>query len=168
MITLYNVLSADGYIARSNGSEDFIPDEWWLETLKVYAKHDALVMGRKTYEVMQSYPSDLMEPFEALPIKKIIVTRDTQFRSKSGYIVVHSPEEALKKGERVLVSSGPTLNTYIVEHDLVNEILFHYVPTAIGEGIKPFTGSELGRFTVVSKTTLELGVEEVVHHKISK
>ena len=50
MVTLYNVVSSDGYIAREDGSEDFIPDELWPLTLEVFKKFDVLVMGRKPYE----------------------------------------------------------------------------------------------------------------------
>ena len=53
MITLYNVISADGFIARLDGDEDFIPDDLWPHTLEFFKKYDALVMGRKTYDAMQ-------------------------------------------------------------------------------------------------------------------
>lgn len=48
MVTIFNIISADGYIARENGEEDFIPDELWFEFLKLCKNYDAFIMGRKT------------------------------------------------------------------------------------------------------------------------
>lgn len=78
MVTLYNVVSSDGYIARKDGSEDFISDELWPVTLKLFKKFDALVMGRKTYEVLQSYGKEFLEPLENLTLKKIVVSQSNR------------------------------------------------------------------------------------------
>lgn len=143
MVTLYNVISSDGYIARQDGSEHFIPDSLWKNFLDLCKKYDALVMGRKTYDAIQRYNEALLNPFEKLAIKKIVVTHNRKFRPRAGYVVAHSPEDALSLETNSLVSSGPTLNTYLLENGLVDRIIHHVVPTAIGDGIKPF-GSETG------------------------
>jgi dihydrofolate reductase len=134
MITLYNVISEDGYIATEDGKEDFIPDETWSETLSLFKEYDALVFGRKTYESIQKYPTELLEPFEEMDIKKIIVTRDKNFRPKFGCEVLNTPKEILNY-ENVLVSSGPTLNNYLIEKNLVNKVILRKIPISIGEGV---------------------------------
>ena len=138
MVTLYNVVSSDWYIARKDGSEDFIPDELWPVTLDVFKKFDVLVMGRKTYETLQSYEKDLLEPFERLAIKKIVISRNSNLKIKSGYTVARTPEDAIAHGSNILVSTGPILNNYLLEKKLVDKVIFHQIPIVISEGIPVF------------------------------
>jgi len=160
MITLYNVISRDGFIAQEDGNENFIPENWWTHTLEMYKCYDSLVMGRTTYETMQTYPKSLLEPLEKLSIKKIVITHDEHFQPKDGYIVAHSPEEAFTDSN-ILVSSGPTLNTFLLEHKLVDAVIFHQLPVEIGEGIRPFSINTSAHLTFASKQLLADGVESV-------
>ncbi|MDP3974994.1 MAG: dihydrofolate reductase family protein [Candidatus Jorgensenbacteria bacterium] len=166
MVTLYNVVSEDGYIADKNGSEHFIPDRLWPTTLNLFKKYDALVMGRKTYDAMQKYPRELLKPFEKLSLKKVVVTsnkKDFHPNPQLGYVVVHSPQDALSSGTNVLVSSGPTLNTFFLKNNLVDQVIFHKVPVNIGEGIKPFDIDMKTVLVSVSETTLEEGAKELTY-----
>lgn len=138
MVTLYNVVSQDGFITRPDGSEDFIPDKLWPKTLEFFKQFDLLVMGRKTYEVLQEYSENLLVPFEQLDISKVIVTKDINFLPRMGYEIANSPEEALRMRDNVVVSSGPTLNNYLLEHNLVDKIVLHRISKKIGNGIKPY------------------------------
>ncbi len=138
MVTLYNVTSSDGFIAKKDGNEDFIPDNLWVNFLNLCKEHGAIIIGRKTYDTIQKYDQDLLAPFEKLPIRKIVVTANRQFRPKQGYVVAHSPEDAVLLAPDALVSSGPTLNDYLLKNGFVKKVIFHEVPIAIGEGIKPF------------------------------
>lgn len=154
MVTLYNVISSDGYIARKDGSEEFIPDELWSNTLELFERYDVLVMGRKTYDAMQKYDKKLLEPFEKLSIKKVIVTNDKDFQPKSGYIVSHSPEDALRMNANTLVSSGPTLNNYFFEKKLIDKVVLHQIPASIGEGIRPFAADIQKSLVLLSETPI--------------
>ena len=138
MFTLYNVISSDGFIARKDGSEDFIPDNLWGNFLDLCVKYGTLVMGRKTYNTIQRYEKEPVRLLEELPIKKIVISGDSDFRPKEGYVVVRSPEEAFAIAPDGLVSSGPTLNNFLLKNGLVGKIILHEVPEAIGEGIRPF------------------------------
>ncbi len=139
MVTTYNVISADGFIARPDGSEDFIPPELWSKTLGLFRKYDVLMMGRKTYDALQKYDRESLGPFENLKIRKIVISRDPNFIPKQGYETFQSPEEAIKSGLNVLVSSGPELNTYLLRKELVKEVVFWKLPNIeIGTGIRPF------------------------------
>jgi dihydrofolate reductase len=150
MLTLYNVISQDGFIADNNGSEDFIPDETWQYFLNLCREYGALIIGRNTYEAIQQYDKNLLDSFEALPINKIIVTSDLTFSAnqKLGYVIANSPEEAIAVSSDALVSSGPTLNNYLLAMHLVEKIILKVIPVNIGEGIKPFD-SDRGRLVPV-------------------
>ena len=159
MVTLYNVVSSDGYIAREDGSEDFIPDELWPLPLEVFKKFDVLVMGRKTYEALQSYDKELLEPLEDLALKKVVISRNKNLQVASGYTVVETPEDAMTLGSKILVSSGPTLNNYLLDKELVNEVLLHEVPIAIHEGIPVFDSRHRASLSLESESDAGLAKE---------
>ncbi|MDB5260484.1 MAG: Bifunctional deaminase-reductase protein [Candidatus Nomurabacteria bacterium] len=138
MLTLYNVVSEDGFIADKNGKEDFIPETLWVNSLNMYKEYGSVIMGRRTYETIQSYDKELLIPFELLPFKKIVITNDINFKAKQKYVVVHSPEDAITLAPNSLVSSGPTLNNVLLRMNAVKKIILHVVPVLIGKGIKPF------------------------------
>ena len=163
MVTLFNVISEDGFIARPDDSEDFIPDGLWQTTLKLITEYDTFVMGRRTYDVMQNYLKETLQSFERLPLKKIVVSRDTDFHPNPevGYVVVDSPQEALKFGNNILVSSGPTLNTFLLQNKLIDKIIYHQVPVKIGEGIKPFNVDVSTLLLLTSEVALDGAVSEL-------
>jgi len=163
MVTLYNVVSADGFIARPDGNEDFIPDSLWPRTLELFSRYDTVAMGRKTYEALQAYPDELLKPFEALPVKKVVVSRDPDFKLKSGYALVRSPREACALGENVLVTSGPTLNGSVVDDKLAEKVILHRLPVKIGEGVKPFPFNPEHALALESERPLGDGVVESIY-----
>jgi dihydrofolate reductase len=150
MITLYNVISQDGFIADKDGSEDFIPDNSWQYFLDLCTEYGALIIGRNTYQTIQQYDRNLLQPLENLPIKKIIVTSDLGFSANQelGYVIVHSPEEAIAIAPNALVSSGPMLNNYFLVMHLVKKIILKVIPVNLGEGIKPFDSDSGGRVPI--------------------
>ncbi len=176
MITLYNVVSADGFISKIDHSEDFIPDEMWNEFLDMCREYGAVIVGRKTYDAIQKYDGYLVEAFEALPVKRVVVSRDANFEPKSGYVVARSPKEAYEKaaeaaiktnskGEKeVLLSSGPTLNTSIVKEGLIDKIILEKLPVRIGEGYKVFDEEEIKpELKLISKEDKGEGRERCVY-----
>jgi dihydrofolate reductase len=145
MVTLYNVISSDGFIARSDGSEDFIPNDikLWQKFLGACLEHKTLIIGRRTYETIQEYDHSLIDSLEALPIQKIVVSGNKNFIPKAGYTSVSSPEEAVSLAPNALVSSGPTLNNYLLKHNLVEKIIQYKLSVSIGEGMKAFDENSL-------------------------
>ena len=140
MVTLYNVISSDGFIARNDGSEDFIPEDinLWQKFLDLCLEHGTLIIGRKTYDTIQEYNHITIDSLEALPIKKIVISANKNFVPKLGYTRISSPEDAIAQAPNALVSSGPTLNNYLLDHDFVKNIIQYKLPVSISEGIKPF------------------------------
>lgn len=153
MVTLYNVISADGFIARTNGSEDFIPDSFWPHTLKTLKKYDCILIGRNTYDTIQGYEEDMRNSFDNLSTRKFVVTTDKNFHPKDGYEVISSPEEVIKLDINIVVTSGPILNNYLIGKKLVDRIIYHEVPISIGDGIKPYNKS-IDLDIVISKLDL--------------
>lgn len=138
MLTLYNVISSDGFVAEENGSEDFIPDEVWNDFLELCEAYDTLIIGKNTYAAIQSFGNKLIEPFENTNIRKVIITRDEDFIPKAMYEKAYSIDEALEMGSNILLSSGPSLNTAFLKEKLIDQIILNRLPVAINRGIPQF------------------------------
>lgn len=138
MVTLYNVISQDGFIADESGGEDFIPEEIWNDFTELCKQYDTVVMGRKTYEAIQTYSPELIKEFEDLPIKKVVVSSNKNLLLKSGYLLAHNPQNALDYGSNILLTSGPTLNTSFASEKLIDRVIFNQLSIKIGSGLKPF------------------------------
>ncbi len=155
MLTLYNVISSDGFIATKDGGENFIPDEVWGDFLGLCTKYDAVVMGKNTYAAIQAYEKELVEPFEKLSVEKIVVTRDRGFKPQKGYVVINSLREAATLHPNALLSSGPKLNTAFLKEKLIDRIIFNKLPITIGEGIQQFEKGVRPQLTPQPKFDIE-------------
>lgn len=144
MFTLYNVISADGFIAIADGSEDFIPDEMWIGFTDICKQYGSFITGRKTYDAIQKYDDKLISTLEELPIKKIVISNDKEFKPKDGYLVARSLGEAIALEPDGLVSSGPTLNNSILKNGLAGKILLKKLPVRVGKGIPAFDKQLIG------------------------
>ena len=68
---------------------------------------------------------------------------------------MHSPKDAVKTAPDVLVSSGPTINNFLLREGLVDKIILYEVPEAIGEGIKPFKRDDITLLPVENSAKLK-------------
>lgn len=138
MITLYNAASSDGFIARKDGSEDFIPDVVWDDFIELSKQFDVLVMGKNTYQILQNYESEELEKLECLPIKKVVVSTEIGIELKNGYTFMNNISETHTLGKNILLSSGPSLNTAFLKEGLIDKVILNIVPTKIHDGIREF------------------------------
>lgn len=135
------VISPNGYIAREDGSEDWLPDEGWDEFVDLAKELNNIVMGRETYtQVTNRYEE---YNFDNVPCEyKLIVTRNRDFQAPDRYVVVHSPEEAIKylqvQGvETAFLIGGGKLNSEFIKKGLVDQLQLTVNPYLIGKG-RPF------------------------------
>jgi dihydrofolate reductase len=140
-VILDMAISLNGMIAREDGSEDFLPYEGWVEFVEQAKRHNNIVIGRETYEKVTSLYKD--HNFNDVPVEhKVIITRSTEFHSPEGYVVVHSPVEAVdylkQKGiDIVYLVGGGVLNAEFVKQNLVTDIHLTVSPFILGKG-RPF------------------------------
>jgi dihydrofolate reductase len=137
-VLLDMVISPNGFIAREDGAEDWLPAEGWDEFVTEAKQHDNMVMGRETYEQVTARYKDYN--FDSVPVAhKIIVTRNQNFTAPDGYTVVYSPEAALEylkklKVKTVFLVGGGKLNAEFVKRKLVTHIQVTVTPYIIGKG----------------------------------
>lgn len=90
-VILSMVISLNGLVARENGEEDWLPSEGWQEFLDDAKKYNNIVMGRETYELVQKLYKDYN--FDSVETEqKVIVTKQSEYKTNDGYVIVHSPK----------------------------------------------------------------------------
>jgi len=140
-ISIYIAQSLDGYIARQDGSLD------WLEYghegdedygFKGFIKDiDALVLGRNTYEVVSSFDQ---WPYEG---KRVIVLSQTlkQVRQEAELFAGKLTELTAKLHsdgiQHVWVDGGITVSKFL-EAGLVDDLTVSVIPVFLGQGIPLF------------------------------
>ena len=134
--------SLDGFIARANGSFDFLPagggephgyDEFM-------ASVDALVIGRNTYEVVLAFET---WPYEEKPV--FVLSSRALAPAPPGAVVHHmsgEPAEIVRqlaaRGIRhAYVDGGITIQRFI-QAGLIQTLIITRVPVLIGSGIPLF------------------------------
>ena len=141
-IKLFIASSLDGYIARSDGALDWLPD--FLKPSKNRHGYDELmdaidtiIMGSKTYhEIIES-------------------NFDWPYKTKTTYVISHRNTN-LNENDNV-------------NHDLIDEMQICYVPAILGEGISLFPNKpKESKWEIVKTQIYDSGMLKVDYQKQNK
>lgn len=135
--------SLDGFIARPNDALDFleaggVEDHGFTEFL---ASVDAVVMGRRTFEVVLTFGS---WPYGTKPVV-VLSSRPLTIPAFPGAVIEHmsgTPAEivsrlAARGMEHIYVDGGATIQRFL-EAGLIQRLVITRVPVLIGSGIPLF------------------------------
>ena len=153
-------ISLDGYIARRDGSVDFLfmPKDYSMGPF--FKTVDTCILGRKTYDdglkmggsfdgSMKTYVFSKTEP----PGDRNNVT----FTSDSPSAIV--AEIRKKPGKHIWLMGGGILIRDFLKEDLVDELYIGVVPTLIGEGLPLFpAGFPQREFDLIENKTFSQGL----------
>lgn len=142
--TLYMAITANGYIAHSDGSTDFVSPTEWKAFSKATAAAGCLIVGRKTYEVMCAG-----DEFKKLSsdLAVAVVTSNADYRTaKAKHTTATSPLAAVTELSRrgysqSIIGGGSSLNASFMGADLVDELTLDVMPTVLDAGIPLLTGA---------------------------
>src|SRR5690242_8926941 len=142
-VSVFVGISVDGFLARPDGDLDFLPEgggepHGYDEFM---ASVDALVIGRKTFETVLSFPN---WPYRK---KRVVVlsSRPLDFSHVRGGLVEQMaapPAEIVSKlaasgVQHVYVDGGITIQRFL-SAGLVQRLIITRVPVLIGDGIPLF------------------------------
>jgi dihydrofolate reductase len=138
----YLAISADGFIARKDGSVDWLdrPHPKGDYGMPAFLKSiDTILWGRKTYEWVQPHGG----PASVSTTAKHYVFSTTP-QTAEGVTFVNTPIPQFAKnlrrraGSNVWLMGGAGLFGSFLDARQIDEIILHIIPTAIGEGIPLF------------------------------
>jgi dihydrofolate reductase len=135
--------SVDGFIARPNGEFDFLPANGGEPHgyTEVFALVDALVIGRKTYETILSFPEWPYgkKPVIVLSTSKLDFSklRNADVEQMSGPPADIVAKLALRGFHHLYIDGGITIQQFL-RSGQIQRLTITRVPVLIGEGIPLF------------------------------
>ncbi len=140
-VILFMSMSINGFIARENRDEDFLSEENYETFVKLANQTGSAIWGRRTHETMRTYGKDAFDKIRN--VKKIVITRDSDFKIEENCELAKSPEEAIKKLDsqgfkEVILTGGSSLNSSFATENLIDEVILNIEAVIIGKGLPLF------------------------------
>lgn len=152
-LSYYVACSVDGFIAHEDGTWDgFLPDgEAVADYFASLERFDAVLMGRRTYEVgLREGKTDPYPRMESLVFSRTMKASPDErvelVSDGAGERVRRLKEE---EGGDIYLCGGAELARALFDEELIDEIVLKVNPFLMGSGIPLFSG-------VVRQTALEL------------
>lgn len=142
---LYIAMSLDGYIARKDGSIDWLSGHEEVEEDIGYEEFlsniDTVIMGRTTYEQIIHELSVDVWPYEN---QKSYVITSKSHPTNEHVTFVQDIEELIYKlqketGKGIWIVGGSKIVSYFMKHQLIDQFQIAIMPTILGEGIPLFS-----------------------------
>ena len=140
-IKLFIASSLDGYIARDNGSIDWLVTDGDYGFSQFYDSIDTIIMGRKTYDkVLESgrYPH--------VDKKSYVLSQNPHVRRSSQHVefiyadvIVFIKKHLIQsKGKDIWLVGGSDIISIFLNADLVDEVILSIHPIILAKGIPLF------------------------------
>jgi dihydrofolate reductase len=165
-------ISLDGYIARPDGSVDFLFMHKDYSMAPFFATVDVAIMGRKTLDDGLKMTGGR---FDNYGIKCYVMSRSLSPGERDGYEVTNQTPEALigelrkSPGKNIWMMGGGELGREFLKADLIDAMEIGVVPTLIGEGIPLFpAGFPERKFALVENKTYSKGLIVLKYERVRK
>ncbi|MFC0233659.1 dihydrofolate reductase family protein [Vagococcus entomophilus] len=144
-VIVYIAVSLDGYIAKEDGSIDWLDPEIVEEDTTYedfYRDIDTVILGRTTYDQIVTELSPGQYPYEKC--ESFVLTSRDNISQEEHIHFVHQPVTKLvkqlkaKKGKNIWIVGGNSLIDPLVSENLIDEYILAVVPIIIGKGIPLF------------------------------
>jgi dihydrofolate reductase len=164
-------ISIDGYIARLDGSVDFLfmPKDYSMAPF--FKTIGAAIMGRKTLEdglkmSGGSFPKSPWKDYYVMSRSKPPGERDgVVFTNKSPAVLVSQIRKL--KGKDIWLMGGGEVARDFLKADLVDELYLGVVPVLLGEGIPLFPASFPQRdFELIENKTYSKGLISLKYKRV--
>lgn len=176
-IKLYIAASLDGFIAREDGSLD------WLEKLPnpnnvdygyadFYATIDTVLMGRTTYEEILSFGVDW--PYQNCNNYILTSNKNYQTKTENTALINTLDKESIEQIKQdskkdIWIIGGGRVITEFLNLEVVDEMILCIIPTIIGSGIKLFPNNpKETEFDLVKSESFSTGAVLLTYSKKKK
>jgi len=164
-------ISLDGYIARPDGSVDFLFMPKDYPRAASFARTDTALMGRKTLE------AGLKMTGGSLPkshLATYVFSKTTAPGERDGYAFVNESPAALvrklrkRRGKDIWLMGGGELARAFLTADLVDELHLGIIPVLLGQGIPLFpSGFPQRDFALLENKAYSGGMIELKYKRVS-
>ncbi len=167
---LYIATSLDGYIARLDGSIDWLPspevDGEANSYTKFYNSIDALVMGSKTYEQVLGF-GDWVYPGK---LSYILTSRDLSTPRHDIFFVKGGIPEVIENinnqgYQRVWVVGGGKVASSFISQGLIDEYIITVIPIILGSGISLYQSVPEVKLDLIELKSYSYGMVELYYRK---
>lgn len=144
-VIIYNAISIDGYIARTNSKTDWVSETDWNQFKKLVKTSKAIVMGSNTYKQSgDDFPYDCELNVVMTSQKELL----KQNENKGIIFTNKNPKEVIKivknmGFKQLLIIGVGKLNASFLKKNLVDELIVDIHPIILGSGIKLFDANSL-------------------------
>ncbi len=131
-----------GWLAGHGG------EEVWRSIVSVYERADALLLGRVTWQIWEAYwphhdgGDPVSHGINVLPKHVPSTTlRDPTWQNThviEGDVEAAVRELKAKPGRELQVHGSGALLRWLLERDLVDELILHFYPVVVGDGLRLF------------------------------
>jgi len=136
-VTLKLAMTADGFIARPDGTSKWITGEAArAHAHRERARADAILVGGRTLRADEPRLDVRLAGLEARSPQRAVFTRG---EAPEGWIAIREPADIAGHGwQHLLVEGGAEVADAFLAAGLVNRLLLYRSPTEFGEGIPAF------------------------------
>ena len=161
-------ISLDGYIARPDGSVDFLfmPKDYSMADF--FATIDVAILGRKTYDVAKAMGGGFWGK-----VKYYVMSRTLPAGEREGLTFTRESPAALvekirrQKGKDIWLMGGGELARDFLKDDLVDELYLGVIPVLLGEGIPLFpSGFPQRNFALIENKTFSRGMISLKYRRV--
>ena len=165
-ILIYIATSLDGYIARENGSIDWLPESSETSYDAFYKSIDTVIMGKTTYDQVLTFGE---YPYKD---KKSFVFTRTSKNNDDNVKFVSDIEKFVNDdfpgaGKNIWLVGGAKIITSFLKIGVVDEIIITVIPVLLGKGIPLFQNIENEINLELVKTEKYVQLVDL-HYKVSK
>ena len=165
-VILFIASSLDGYIAREDGTIDWLFTDGDYGYKQFYDSVDTLLLGRKTYDQVLEFTKS---PFEKK--RCFVFTRQSNITNDHNLQFVNDPIERVKQlirssGKDMWLVGGSEIISVLLNADLINEIILSVHPIILGSGIPLFRSiQKLSCLRFLNSKTFESGLVQL-HYEL--
>ena len=165
-ITIYIATSLDGYIAREDGSIDWLPESAESGYDAFYKSVDTVIMGKTTYKQVLTFGD---YPYKDK--KSFVFTTTNQIKDENIEFVSDVDKFIIDNfpgtGRNIWLVGGAQIIASFLKQKVVNEIIITVIPVILGKGIPLFQNieSEIKLELIKTKKYFEL---TDLHYKVLK
>ena len=165
-VTVYIASSLDGYIAKENGSVDWLPENVESGYDVFYKSIDTVIIGKTTYDQILTFGK---YPYKDK--KSFVFTRANQDKNENVEFLFNT-EKFIEDGfpdagENIWLVGGAQIIASFLKNKAIDEIIISFIPVLLGKGIPLFKDIE-NQIKLEFIKTKKYGQLVETHYKVLK